>query len=374
MLKRIFYKIDKIILIATFGLMIYIPLFTGIIQEDKTASNTEKRNLAKIPPLPNSLDELVKFPKQFNQYYSDHFGFREKLTRAYFKNINKLGRQSSIDDVTFGQENWLFLGSTKPGYVGYGDPIGGAMNVNLFTQKELENYAEPIIATNDWLKKQGIAYIFVIAPNKHSIYFDKLPDYVTKKNKISAIDQLVTYLHEHTDVVVVDLRQALIEGRKKHQVYYRSDTHWNHYGANIAQHEIIQKVKEIFPEKISPMLLTDHQFEMNTKDDGDLAKLASIEAFSEPSPQPIFEETCNTYIELYSAKEASNYTTTCNTQKLKTIIYRDSFFTALQPYFSKKFLSATYIQERISQASLVEQLEENKPDIVINEVVERGIP
>ena len=374
MLKRLFYKADKIILIATFGLMIYIPLITGIIQEDKTASNTEKRNLATIPALPGSFDELIKYPKQFNQYYSDHFGFREKLTRAYFKNINRLGEQSSIDDVTFGQNNWLFLGSTKPGYTNYGDPVGSAMNVNLFTQEELESYARPLIATNGWLKKQGIAYVFVIAPNKHSIYFDKLPDYVTKKNKLSAIDQLVTYLREHTEITVVDLRQALIEGRKNHQVYYKSDTHWNHFGANIAQHEIMKIVKDIFPEQITPALLADHQFEISTRNDGDLAKFANIETFSEPSPQPIFEEICNTYIEQHNATDASNYTTTCNTQKLKAVIYRDSFFIALQPYFSNKFSSVTYISERINQPSLEKEIKKHKPDIVINEVVERAIP
>ena len=94
MLRRLFYKIDKILLIVAFGLMIYIPLITGVLQEDKTVSSTEKRNLATFPRLPDTLAELAEFPKQFNLYYSDHFGFREKLTRAYFKNKRKLGKKS----------------------------------------------------------------------------------------------------------------------------------------------------------------------------------------------------------------------------------------------------------------------------------------
>jgi len=373
MLKRLFYKIDKIILIAAFGLIIYIPLITGVLQEDKTVSNTEKRNLATFPELPETFDELSDFPKQFNLYYSDHFGFREKLTRAYFKNVNKLGQHSSLDDVTFGRDGWLFLGSTKPGYTGYGDPFGGAMNANLFTRQELERYVKPIVALNNWLKQQGIAYLFVIAPNKHTIYFDKLPEYVTKINDISAMDQLFDYLRDHTDVAIVDLRPALYEGKKNRQIYYKNGTHWNHYGANIAQYEIMKKIEDMFPGKIMAELLTDDQFEVVNRDEDDLAKIAGIETTIESSPLPIFDETCNTDTVSLNAEDDNYYTTTCHTQKLKTIIYRDSFFTALQPYFTKKFLSATYLWEKANQESLLKQLVKDKPDIVISEIVEREL-
>ena len=374
MLNRTLYKIDKVILVASFILVIFVPLISGILQEDKTASNTEKRNLEKLPALPDSIEALIQFPKLFNQYYSDHFGFREELTRAYFKTTSKLGKQSTLDDVTFGKQDWLFLGGTKPGYTNYGDPVGNAMNVKLFTQKELENYVAPLVAIDDWLKQQDIEFLFVIAPNKHSIYFDKLPSFITKKNELSAIDQLLTYIREHTDITTVDLRPALIDGRKEHEVYYKSDTHWNHYGANIAQYEIMKTIGKMFPGKITPSLLTDDQFEMNILNDGDLAKFAGIESFSEPSPVPVFEDACNTYIETHTATDTGNYTTTCTGQQLQALVYRDSFFITLQPYFSKKFSRITYIQERISKPLLMIELDKNRPDIVISEVVERAIP
>lgn len=374
MLNRYFYKIDKIILSAIFVLIIYIPLIAGILQEDQKTSGTEKRNLTTLPDIPASVDALIKFPKAFNQYYSDHFGFREKLTRAYFKNVNRLGKQSSIDDVTFGQDDWLFLGSMKPGYTGYNDPIGDAMNVNLFSDKELEDFAGSITAIKNWLKNKGIEYILVIAPNKHTIYFEKLPKYITKKNRGSATDQLITHLQENTDITVVDLRQALLAEKKKHHVYYKSDTHWNHYGANVAQYEIMNTIENIFPDRISPSFLSDSQFELTNKNNGDLAKFANIESFCEPSPQPVFEGPCNSFTEKSLTKETRNYTTTCNRQKLKAVIFRDSFFTALQPYFSNKFLQATYVWERINHASLVNEIDKNQPDIVIDEVVERSLP
>lgn len=374
MLERIPYKIDKIILALIFGLVIYIPLFVGLVEKDKISSGTEKRNLAILPSSPESIKDFIEYPATFNQYYSDHFGLREKLTKAYFRLTHKLGAKSSIDDVTIGQGGWLFLGSIKPGYMGHGDPIGDAINVNLFSEKELMDFAASITTIRNWLSNRGIEYIYVIAPNKHTIYFDKLPKYISKKNSESATDQLVKYLQENTDIIVIDLRQALLEEKKKHPVYFKSDTHWNHYGANVAQFEITRKIKTLFPEQISPSLLNDKQFEILPKMNGDLAGFAKITNIIEDDPQPVFEKECQPVNETPNAKETGPFTMTCDTQALNAVIFRDSFFTALQPYFSRKFHRSTYIWKRMNYDSLVKYVELEKPDIVIDEVVERALP
>ena len=368
---RTLYKVDKIILIFIFGLLIYMPFVVGVIQQDKKISRVEKRNLAKFPSLPESLKAFSEYPKAFNIYYSDHFGFRDVLTKLYFKIVNKLGSQSSIDDVTMGQDGWMFLGSIKPGYKKFGDPIGDAININLFTNKELEDFASSIVTIKNWLGNKGIKYVYVIAPNKHTIYFDKLPKYITKKNIKSATDQLVEYLQEHTDVAVVDLRPALLQERKKHQVYYKSDTHWNHYGANVAQFEIMNKIKDLLHEKVSPTLLTDNQFKILSSDGGDLARYAKIENIIEASPQPVFEAGCDPVNETPDSK---TYTMVCETQELNAVIFRDSFFNALQPYISRKFRRSTYISELMNYNSLHKYIAQENPDIVIDEVIERFFP
>lgn len=373
MRERIIYKADKIILILVFVIAIYTPFLIGVIQQDKVTSGVEKRNLAKLPATPQSIAELEKYPASFNRYYSDHFGLRERLTKRYFKLSNKLGSQSSVEDVTFGQDNWLFLGSAKPGYISYGDPIGDAINVNLFSEKELEQFASSITAIKNWLNNKGIEYIYVIAPNKHTIYFEKLPTYILKKNKFSAADQIVKYLRENTDVAVVDLRQAIIEEKKNRQVYFKNDTHWNHYGANVAQFTIMNKINELFPGRISPTLLTSKQFEISSKSDGDLAELVNIETFYEDAPYPIFENGCTPVLD--NSIEASNsYITSCTNKELSAIVFGDSFFLALKPYFSRNLHRFVYLPEKINYESLNYFIEQNQPDIVIDEVVERELP
>jgi hypothetical protein len=64
----------------------------------------------------------------------------------------------------------------------------------------------------------------------------------------------------------------------------------------------------------------------------------------------------------------------CDTQKLNAVIFRDSFFSALQPYFSRYFNRSTYIWEAMNYTSLVKYVEQEQPDIVIDEMIERGYP
>ena len=368
------YKLDKAVLILIFCISIFTPFLLGFIQEDKISSGIEKRNLATLPLLPNSIKEFTEYPKNINSYYSDHFGLREVFTKLYFKLINKLDSQSSLDDVTIGQDDWLFLGSIKRGYQGYDDPIGDAMNINLYTEKELKEFATSLVTIKNWLSNKGIEYIYVIAPNKHTIYFEKLPEFIVKKNNKSSTDQLIEYLQEHTDVNVVDLRPALLKAKKKQQVYFKTDSHWNHYGANVAQFEILKKIELLFPKQIKPILLVPNQFKTIPAAGGDLAGFAKIENLKEDKPLPIFATGCTPVNEIQGVNEREIYTTTCKTQELNAIIFKDSYFIALQPYFSRQFHHTTYIEEKINYPSLVKYIEKNKPDIVIEEVIERELP
>src|SRR5690606_31739740 len=170
--------------------------------------------LAQLPARPASLQELQQLSQRLENYYADQFGFRKELLGVHFSLSNLLMTDSTAKNLTAGKDGWLFLGSIKPGYAGYSDPMGDAMNINLYSSEQLTAFAAYLTAIRDWLALRGIQYVYVITPNKHSIYPDKLPDYLKKRNPESAVDQLVRHLREHTDVVVVDLRQALLAERE----------------------------------------------------------------------------------------------------------------------------------------------------------------
>jgi len=370
------YKADKIILIFVFGVSIYLPLLFGLIKTDLLISNVEKRSLAKLPSLPNSIQAITNYPKALNQYYSDHFGLREQLTSAYFSLIYKTGAINSVSGVTFGLDGWMFLGDIKPHSQSYDDPMGNAIHENIFSEHQLKSFAQSIMAIKTWLNNRNIKYIYVIVPDKHSIYFDKLPTYITKQNKISATDQLVSYLQKHTNVNVVDLRPSLLEAKKHKQIYFKTDSHWNFHGANTAQFEIMKKIELLFPGEITPTFLKNDQFKKDYKNDGDLAILAKTGVITEESAQPIFSHSqwCDLKQDPQPTNKPKIKSFTCQSEGLKAIVFGDSFFGYLKPYVGRYFHKSLYLPPMINYNTVLKVLALKKPDIVIEEVVERNFP
>lgn len=362
-----------IIAVSLFCFSIFTPLITAIIQDDLRASSLEKRNLATLPAWPTSIEEWESLSAQFTQYYSDHFGFRELLNKVYFKLMRKLGSSSSLDDVTIGKDGWMFLGSIKKGYNNYDDPIGDAIHTNLYSLSELEKFAEAISSTHTWLKSKGIKYLYVIAPNKHTIYFEYLPEYLSKINPKSATDQLVEYLAKHTEVDVLDLREPLIEAKAQEQLYYKSDTHWNYYGANIAQFEIMKRLQKSFPNQINPELLPYSQFDIAQPRQGDLAIMAKQEEFESLNPIPKFSGDCST-MAIPNQISMISVTLKCPQKSLSAIVFQDSFFEHLKPYIGRQFRRSIYLFEKLNETSLKKYVTKENPDVVIDEVVERVLP
>lgn len=362
-------KLDDIVVTLLFTTVIFASLFIGIVEKDKDVSTIEKRTLSKFPIIGWNTTDIKKFPKLFDSYYSDHFGFRDELIKYY--KIFKFGiGDSPSNDVTIGKDGWLFLGSIKKGYNKYNDPFGDVRNANKYSYNQLKAFGKYMTVLKSWLNERGIEYVFVIAPNKHTVYFDKLPVYISKVNVQSSTDQLVGYLKSHTSVSVVDLRKILIENKEK-QLYYKTDTHWNHYAANIAQHEIMLEIERLYPQSIKPEYFNLRE---EIRGGGDLANFMGLSGFKEPNPQPIFNNTCNPIMHPKAFKSRETHSFLCEGQKLNALIFRDSFFSALEPYFARKFNRSTYIWKKLNYQSLTEALEKGRYDIVIEEWVERSLP
>ncbi|MCI5147939.1 MAG: hypothetical protein D3916_00765 [Candidatus Electrothrix sp. MAN1_4] len=370
-MKRVFLVLEKILIIILFSTSIYLPFFVGIFAKDVEVSNAEKRKLSPCPNLPKSLQSIKDFPGLFEKYYADHFGLRNYLTKYYNFVKYKVG-DSPSEYVTIGKDGWLFLGSIKQESNAYLDPIGDYRNENLYSQENLHRFSERMTALKSWLNKRGIEYLFVIAPNKHTVYHDKLPSYITKVNKFSATDQLVGYLNKHTDVSVVDLRQELIQAKSKHQLYEKTGTHWNHYGANIAQYIIMLELEKLFPKQMQPQMMPLQDGMLTIKA---LRRMMGVPLLREQFPKPIFEEkTCKPIRDPKGVMSRKLFTMICETQKFNAVIFRDSFFTLLQPYFSRKFKRSTYIWQKLNYSTLKKYTELEKPDVIIEEWVERKLP
>ncbi|HSQ35258.1 MAG TPA: hypothetical protein VLQ89_04620, partial [Candidatus Binatia bacterium] len=224
-----------------FLLFISLPLIDQVFKFIRPYELVEKRKLAEKPVF--SIRRPFSFGKKYEAWYNDHFTFRTRL--VYLNNLltYRMFHTAATAKVVIGKEGWLFLGNINP----YFNEVDYYRNLKPFTIRELRHWQIILEQRRDWLRRRGIHYLFVIAPNKSTIYPEFMPTAIKKINPRSRQDQLLAHLRRYSTVKIVDLRPALLAAKKVRPAYYRTDTHWNDWGGYVAYREVITSLRRHFP-------------------------------------------------------------------------------------------------------------------------------
>src|SRR5262249_55577131 len=132
---------------------------------------------------------------------------------------------------------WFFYGDDKA--------IEDYANIEPMTPEAIANWRTAILRARDWLRARGIAYVFTIAPDKHVVYEEEMPDTLARVTDVSRTDQLFTALQDTG--LAVDLRGSLFEAKAHERVYQQTDTHWNDRGALVGYQRLIAAVRARVP-------------------------------------------------------------------------------------------------------------------------------
>jgi len=260
------------------------------------------------------------------------------------------------------------------------------------TDEEINKWTNKLKDLQKWYEDRGIKFVIAIAPNKHSIYRERLPTWM-KYDGRTITDNIVAQAISK-DIAILDLRNKLLESKEKEIdiLYWKTDTHWNEKGASIAFDTIINQLNGIYklalykPEynlessvrgggdladflKINTILKKDHEIEYNyvfdknydickgniNKDNHALEKCENIS-------NPLIEITSQPQY-MINKKSENN---------LNLLFLCDSFGTAPSQLYNATFNSIYKFHYRhINGQKLANFVEENKPDIVIYQIVER---
>jgi len=222
---------------AVFLGLLWLPLAVGLWGGRRGVELAENRALAPAPQL--GVDRLASLPAKFDRYYRDHFGLRNELIRAHDLIQVRALRVYHSDQVAVGDDDWLFF---------LGDRVREDLQgLDPLSPRQLRAWQEVLEGKRAWLAQQGIDYLFVVAPNKESIYPERVPAGLRRPAVQTRLDQLVAHLRAHSPVEVLDLRPALRAARCQGEVYHPRDTHWNDRGALIAYQEICRGLKGHVP-------------------------------------------------------------------------------------------------------------------------------
>lgn len=354
-------------MVVVFFCMILAPGIAMLIAPGQEVSQTEKRQLAPFPEIRLSKE----FPREFENYFNDHLGFRSWFILAHHYLLLKVFRMSPVDHVISGRDGWLFYAGDRlrEDFTGQ-DPFPDAM---------LDQWETVLKQRIQYLEKQGVKYLLVVAPNKQTIYPEFLPGWIRKQKGKTRFDQLKERLDTRGIHCLVDLRSALTAGKSDGQLYFSTDTHWNSMGALIAAEEIAGRLEQLFPgERFfdrASILLAEPEPGI-ARDLATMVGLERVMVEKEPARVAFLHPCAKSDAQLKLPYVGPGYYEVpfarhCPGRTRKAVVFRDSFTNFLEPFLSEMFETVVYIWKRYDPDIMSSLLEEIQPDIVIEESVER---
>jgi alginate O-acetyltransferase complex protein AlgJ len=362
-MARVQRILDRAFLALLFPLL-FLPPLGFVLGYEFPFDFQEYRRLAPIPAWPRTLAELETFPERFEACFNDHFGFRSTLRGLYFSLKYRAG-DSPSRQVVIGRDGWLFLHEDA-----HGQGVGNARHLVQLTDAQLDRFAETLDARRRWLERRGIAYFFMPTPNKETLYGEQLPDYFTRVHPSSALDQLRERLRADTEVAVVDVEPLLRARKSDMELYLKTDTHWNLYGAHLAEHALAEAIGARLQAPLAPDPPAPEHYVQITQPGGDLARLLGLGPFLSDRAVARTEE------ERPCAREnldGHDFVIRCGVSALRVVVFRDSFFEAMEPAFSRRFGESAYLWGDLDQERLAAAIERYRPDVVVEQRIERAL-
>lgn len=344
-----------------FLLLIWLPSFDGMFHFDHSPEMNEKRRPAVWPQFTPGWSGLKSYLAGLEAYFNDHFGFRRQLIHwqlewqlAFFNG----GRS----DVMMGKDGCLFFDERR---MHLAENFQGILQ---FSPSELAQLRQVHEARRDWLAGRGIQYIFLVAPDKQTIYPDLLPSWLKPTGRLTKFDQFIRYMREHSMVTVPDLRPALRSARQIAATYYKTDSHWNSFGGFIASEEIARLVAD--KTGSAPLSLDSFDFVKTPLKRGDLSILLGVYAQEDDlglRPKACLPPLVKTVVHPEFVVPTCYTSNAC--ARGVCVFFGDSFSPALEPFLGYHFKTVGYFWAPDGfNTNIITRMH---PDVVISEIVER---
>jgi hypothetical protein len=325
------------------------------------SSNQENRVLTQKPKL--LLNNMQDYPKEYETYYNDNIPFRENIIKFNGFLKYKLLGISPAKYIIKGREGWLFYNSKYK--EDFSDTVGDYMGNNHYSEQELQQIKENLLQKEKYIASKGAKFYIMIAPNKSQIYSEYMPKGYNNLKGKSRTDLLVEYLKKTTNLNIIYPKEALLESKRQYELYYKSDTHWNKIGAYIGFKELLQEVdKNQQVTKLENMVIK-HE---DTKG-MDLANMMGIGELVIDKDYFIENYKSELIVECTEDRNGILRYNSNSINKQKLLTFRDSFATSMIPYLNKEFKDSIFIWQSFNK----DFIEQEKPDIVVLETVERSV-
>jgi alginate O-acetyltransferase complex protein AlgJ len=346
------------VLAVVFMACLVSPLVYGGIGGPEIFQNTANRDLAAWPTVRNVSDALA-VPERLTDYYADRFGLRDVMLHWWQVLLVKGLSISSEATVVVGKDGWYY----------YTDDFVNDRFVGIAKRptEQVDRAYATLKETIAQVREAGAKCYLVIAPDKESIYPEYLPGTVGGLDTGVQIRQLLDFSSE-PEIEPIDVFRPLLAKRNVAPLYYRTDSHWNNWGAFVAYEAIMDRLRVEFPS-LHPARRDDYWVEETQEQDRDLARLLGIPSMRDTGFSFVAKRKLCTparrpgesAMSVYDNPEANGPT---------LLFVHDSFGYRLIPFLNEEFRRVIAVDLALD-AYHPERVAEVRPDVVIWERVER---
>ena len=306
------------ILFAVVFLTLCLSLSIGTLVFGPAGAAANEK-VAEFPALKTEEGINKDFFADLQKYVNDRFFLRQKLITLDRRLSNALGA-SGEDKVIAGKDGWLF----------FADTLGDFTGTNPMSSRELFSAASNVALMDEYCRKTGREFTFIVAPNKNSLYGEFMPDYgvTAKTSNVKTFHNLLQQL----GVSYVDLFAAF--GEVEEPLYFAHDSHWNSKGAALGA-DLINAAFGVSTDYFGG------DFSSAVPHEGDLYAMVFPGA-QDPETDPVYGGELNFTFTSKATQPDAITLQTEGTGSGSLLCYRDSFGMLLFPYLADSFASAKF--------------------------------
>lgn len=361
-------KILDILFCLLFVVLLVIPLALTNFKKNQVSDLDN----AYLPEIDWKEDVSIRRRiEQVEEYYNKRVGLRRAALDAYVRLNDRLFSLMDHPSFMYGKDHYVFFSLDYY--------IADYQHLNL-DREWAESYAGWMQRFSDLAKSRGADYYYTLIPDKKTVYAEYFPSGYNKLGSVSRTDQLLEALSK-TDVQYVYTLDWLLEAKKTEPVANRKYDagHWNQNGTFAYARELIELLREKYPEipplerdefertEVLKKYLPNSDFpineyvpqytRINVESVNDTRWLKSHASFRVEKPEPC------------------RFVNPAHPELPKLLIFHDSYLNGEVRFFLEHFSEVTMIHRDNVKGphDLEAYLDLLKPDIVIFENPERSL-
>ncbi len=264
------------------------------------------------------------------------------------------------EKILVGKDGWLFLDNDTNMVV---KQHTGDL---LFAPEELRQWQVVLENRTAWVERLGGGYFFLVPPNPHTVYAERMPDDLPLSG-VRPVTQLLDRLSSSGSFATVLYPvETMLEEKRSFDLYSSVDSHWNGRGAFVGYKCLIGDIERRF----SVRRVTDDDVGFVDKPlEGDLGHKADPPRLGHRTYAHILRRSARLVADNCVEHTGRILVTECSEAPATTcVVFGDSFAYAMLPFLAESFRRVVFTQLATLDRELVRS---ERAEVVISVLNER---